>query len=77
MHVHVRYIFGVIGVYHHTSRKHLGRYVNEFTFRLNDGNVKRQTLDRLDSFIAATRGRGSCLSPEAKDEARSETRTAS
>ena len=49
---------GVIGVYHHTSRKHLGRYVNEFTFRLNDGNVKRQTLDRLDSFIVATRGRG-------------------
>ena len=26
--------------------------------RLNDGNVKRQTLDRLDSFIVATRGRG-------------------
>ena len=25
---------------------------------LNDGNVKRQTLDRLDSFIVATRGRG-------------------
>jgi transposase-like protein len=49
---------GVIGVYHHTSRKHLGRYVNEFTFRLNDGNVKRQTLERLDSFIVATRGRG-------------------
>ena len=49
---------GVIGVYHHTSRKHLGRYVNEFTFRLNDGNVKRQTLDRLNSFIAATVGRG-------------------
>jgi len=49
---------GVIGVYHHTSRKHLSRYVNEFTFRLNDGNVKRQTLDRLDSFIAETRGRG-------------------
>ena len=31
---------------------------NEFTFRLNEGNVKRQTLERLDSFIAATRGRG-------------------
>ena len=33
-------------------------HINEFAFRLNDGNVKRQTLDRLDSFIAATRGRG-------------------
>jgi len=48
---------GVLGVYHHTSPKHLGRYVNEFTFRLNDGNVKRHTMLRLDSFIAATIGR--------------------
>ena len=48
---------GVIGVYHHTSRKHLGRYVNEFSFRLNDGNVKRQTLARLDSMILATAGK--------------------
>jgi transposase-like protein len=48
---------GLTGVYHHTSEKHLGRYVNEFTFRLNDGNVKRQTIDRLNSMIAATVGR--------------------
>lgn len=48
---------GVHGVYHHTSRKHLGRYVNEFAFRLNDGNVKRHTLDRLDSFVRATAGK--------------------
>ena len=48
---------GVIGVYHHASDKHLGRYVNEFTFRLNDGNVRRQTLDRLNSMITATVGR--------------------
>jgi transposase-like protein len=45
---------GVYGVYHQVSKKHLARYVNEFTFRLNDGNVKIQTIDRLDSFIAAT-----------------------
>lgn len=25
--------------------EHLGRYVDEFTFRLNDGDVKRHTLD--------------------------------
>lgn len=49
---------GLHGVYHHASRKHLGRYVNEFTFRLNDGAVKRHTLDRLDSFVDATVGRG-------------------
>jgi len=48
---------GVLGVYHHTSRKHLGRYVNEFAFRLNDGNVKRHTLERLDSFVCATVGK--------------------
>lgn len=48
---------GIQGVYHHASEKHLGRYVNEFTFRLNDGNVKRHTLDRLDSFTAAVAGK--------------------
>lgn len=42
---------GIIGVYHHISPKHTGRYVDEFAFRLNDGNVKRHTLDRLDSFV--------------------------
>lgn len=48
---------GLHGVYHHASAKHLGRYVNEFTFRLNDGNVKRMTMARLDSFIRACAGR--------------------
>jgi transposase-like protein len=48
---------GIHGVYHHASAKHLGRYVDEFTFRLNDGNVKVHTMDRLDSFIRATAGR--------------------
>jgi len=48
---------GLHGVYHHASPKHIARYVDEFTFRLNDGNVKVHTLDRLDSFIRATAGR--------------------
>jgi transposase-like protein len=48
---------GVYGVYHHVSKKHLGRYVDEFAFRLNDGDVKRHTLERLDSFIAAISGK--------------------
>lgn len=47
---------GIHGVYHHASAKHLGRYVDEFTFRLNDGNVKVHTLDRLASFVTATSG---------------------
>lgn len=48
---------GIDGVFHHVSRKHLGRYVNEVTFRLNDGNVKRHTLHRINSMIEATAGR--------------------
>jgi transposase-like protein len=47
---------GMHGVYHHASAKHIGRYVDEFTFRLNDGRVQRHTLDRLGSFIRATSG---------------------
>lgn len=48
---------GLHGVYHHASAKHLDRYVDEFTFRLNDGTVKRHTLDRLDSLVRGTNGR--------------------
>ena len=48
---------GLIGVYHHASPKHLDRYVDEFAFRLNEGNVKNHTLTRLDSFIDGTAGR--------------------
>lgn len=48
---------GMHGVYHHASRKHIGRYVDEFTFRLNAGNVARHTLARLDSFVAAIVGK--------------------
>jgi transposase-like protein len=48
---------GLHGVYHHASPKHIGRYVDEFAFRLNDGNVKVRTLDRLNSFVTACAGR--------------------
>lgn len=48
---------GIYGTFHHVSEKHLGRYVNEFTFRLNEGNVERHTLDRLDSFVDGTAGK--------------------
>jgi transposase-like protein len=45
------------GTYHQVSAKHLTRYVDEVSFRLNEGDVKRHTLDRLDSFVAATDGK--------------------
>lgn len=48
---------GLHGVYHHASPKHIGRYVDEFTFRLNAGNVARHTLERLDSFVDAIKGK--------------------
>lgn len=48
---------GLIGVYHHASKKHLGRYVDEFAFRLNDGRVQRHTLERLESFMGGTKGK--------------------
>ena len=43
---------GVYGIWHSVSVKHLRRYVNEATFRLNEGNVKIHTLIRLEAFIA-------------------------
>ncbi len=48
---------GIIGVYHHVSRKHLGRYADEFSFRLNEGHVTQHTLKRLDSLIASVAGK--------------------
>lgn len=38
---------------HHASKKHLGQYVDEFTWRLNEENVARHTLQRLDSLVDA------------------------
>ena len=40
---------GYYGTYHSWSRKHMHRYVNEFAFRLNEGDVERDTLDRMMS----------------------------
>ena len=48
---------GVVGVYHHVSPKHLCRYADEFSFRLNEGNVRRHTMDRLDSMVLGTVGK--------------------
>lgn len=48
---------GLIGIYHRASAKHLGRYVDEFAFRLNDGNVKVATLARLDALVEGTLGK--------------------
>ena len=42
---------GFMGVYHHWSFKHTDRYASEFTFRLNEGNVQYDTMDRIGSLV--------------------------
>ncbi|MGH7144038.1 MAG: IS1595 family transposase [Planctomycetota bacterium] len=49
---------GIYGVFHHISSKHTERYVDEFSFRLNDGNVKIATLDRMDTLLEGSVGSG-------------------
>jgi transposase-like protein len=48
---------GFYGVYHSFSKKHLQRYVNEYVFRLNSGNVKVHTLDRIDAMLGMCVGK--------------------
>jgi transposase-like protein len=48
---------GVYGTFHHVSPKHMYRYVDEFAFCLNEGNVKRHTTQRIDSFVDGTTGK--------------------
>nr|VFK56933.1 MAG: Transposase [Candidatus Kentron sp. TC] len=45
------------GVYHHMSIKHLGRYVDEFAFHLNQGNVKIHTMVRIASIVGGMVGK--------------------
>jgi transposase-like protein len=47
---------GYHGIYHQFTVKHMQRYVDEFTYRLNEGNCKIHTMDRIDSLIAKTDG---------------------
>lgn len=35
------------GTWHYVSPKHLARYLNEATFRLNEGNCQIDTIDRM------------------------------
>ncbi len=48
---------GYHGTFHHFSKKHLNRYVNEFTFRLNEGNVQIDTESRIKSVFKGITGK--------------------
>ena len=48
---------GYNGIFHHLSKKHIQRYVDEFVFRLNQGNVKGHTWDRIKSMVMGVIGK--------------------
>ena len=48
---------GYTGTYHHFSMKHLQRYVDGFTFRLNQGNCEVNTLDCMEAFAKEIGGK--------------------
>ncbi len=48
---------GYSGTFHHFSAKHLQRYVDEFTFRLNEGKCEVDTIDRIKSVCVASAGK--------------------
>ena len=42
---------GLKGIYHHVSVKHLGRYVDEYAFRLNEGACDNHTMNRIAAML--------------------------
>ena len=45
------------GTWHHVSIKHLQRYIDEATFRLNEGNCEVDTVDRMLAVISRIGGK--------------------
>ena len=45
------------GTWHHVSPKHLGRYVNDATIRLNEGACEVDTIGRMEQFARGVAGK--------------------
>jgi transposase-like protein len=48
---------GYYGTYHNFSTKHLNRYINEFTFRLNEGVCSVPSMDRVEALFHGAIGK--------------------
>ncbi len=48
---------GYVGTFHNFSEKHLQRYVDEFAFRLNEGNCEVDTEDRIVALCNGMQGK--------------------
>ena len=48
---------GFYGTFHHFSIKHLQKYIDEFSFRLNEGNCKIPSMKRVDAIIRRAFGK--------------------
>lgn len=48
---------GYYGTHHNFSEKHLQKYIDEFTYRLNGGNVKNHTMERINTLLDKSKGK--------------------
>lgn len=48
---------GYCGIYHSFSETHMQRYVDEFSYRLNEGNMRVHTMGRIDALLWKTAGK--------------------
>ena len=48
---------GFNGAYRHWSVEHTRRHINEFAFRLNQGNCEVDTIDRIATVIKDSMGK--------------------
>lgn len=48
---------GYHGTFHHFSKKHIDRCINEFTFRLNEDNCSVDTIDKMSALVYGVAGK--------------------